>query len=112
MPHSSNMPGLSMRTLERSAQTLRVLGHPARLKLVELLSNEARNVGELAGLMQLEPHVVSQHLGQMRAYGLVTRQRRGKHVYYRVNHASALGVLRCIQRNEQIHAVYEDGEAI
>lgn len=82
------------------AGVLRVLGHPDRLRLVDILMRRDAAVGELADLLDLPPNVVSQHLSNMLAHRIVRRQRRGRQVFYDVVHPAAQNLLQCIWRNE------------
>ena len=104
--------GLPMRSFAQAAEVLKVLAHPVRLKLVELLSCHQLTVGQLSRRLGLPPNQVSQHLNQMRARGILARRREGRCVYYEVTHPHAQNLLRCIQRYEQTHLTYQDGEAI
>ena len=89
--------GLGLQKLERTAGLLRVLGHPTRLKLIELLARDRWSVGELAERVRQKPHVVSEHLNDLRMHGLLRRQRVGRAVYYRIDHPLVMHVLRWAQ---------------
>ena len=104
--------GMSIRTLKQASEVLRVIAHPIRLKLLELLLREQFAVHELAEYVGQMPHVVSQHLNLMKAHGIVQPQRRGKQVFYEVKHRAATSILRCIAQQNQLHTNYQDGEAI
>jgi DNA-binding HxlR family transcriptional regulator len=59
---------------EKFAQLLqffKVIGNESRLKIVGLLANEERSVGELAELLELKEPTVSHHLAAMKQLGLV-----------------------------------------
>jgi DNA-binding transcriptional ArsR family regulator len=90
---------LSIDWLERMANVLRVLAHPQRLKIVELL-DEGRElpVHELTDAMAVPQATVSQHLNRMRAAGLLAGRRRGKEVWYRIADPDSLTVLNCIRK--------------
>ena len=88
-----------MTVLEQAADTLRVLGHPQRLRMVELLSEHALTVGELADRLGMAPHACSQHLSIMRAHGILRKTRNGRSIYYAVDHPSALTVIDCIRNH-------------
>ena len=105
----SQTRNLSISRLERSAETLRVLAHPVRLKLIELLARGCFSVGELAARVKQKPHVVSEHLNQMRMHGLLTRQRIGRSVFYQIDSPIAIGLLRCIGQQETPHAAVSPG---
>lgn len=78
------------------APVLRVLGHANRLRIVDLLMRNRHRVGELAVTLGLAPNAVSQHLGIMRAHGIVRRRRRGREVLYSVVHPAAKSLLQCM----------------
>jgi ArsR family transcriptional regulator, zinc-responsive transcriptional repressor len=85
--------------LDGVAGVLRVLGHPHRLRIIELLSARPMNVGELTDELSLAQNAVSQHLGFMKAHGIVAATRKGRSVYYRVVSPHARSLLACIRRN-------------
>ena len=85
--------------LRQAAEVLRVLSHHGRLRIVELLEKGRRSVGQLAQELELPPAATSQHLSHMRAHGILSAQRQGKEVFYRVANPNALSVLRCIRRH-------------
>jgi len=92
-------PALDMDLLGRAARILRVLAHPARLKMVELLLEEPVSVGELAAAVGLPAAAVSQHLNIMRAHGVVESEREGRQVFYRVTCPQAEYLIECLQKN-------------
>ncbi len=67
-----------------AARFFRVLGDPTRLKILELLGEDERTVGELvAEVGQPQPRV-STHLACLRHCGFVSTERRGQEVVYRL----------------------------
>lgn len=60
----------------------KVLGHPKRLELLDLLAQGARSVEDLAFAADVQLSTCSAHLQTMREAGLVVAQREGKRVYY------------------------------
>lgn len=66
------------------AEFLRVLGHPARVRIVELLRDGERSVGELQDHLKLDSSGTSQHLGVLRRQGVLESRREGTSVFYRV----------------------------
>jgi DNA-binding transcriptional ArsR family regulator len=69
---------------EVKATLFRVLGHPARVRILELLRDGERSVGALQAELELDSGGTSQHLAALRRIGLVTSRRDGTSVYYRV----------------------------
>ncbi len=91
---------ISMVVFERVAPMLRVLAHPHRLKIVELLMRQHLTVGDLAEALGIPHNACSQHLNLMRAHGLLTCHREGRAVFYQVDDPSASNVIKCIRQNE------------
>lgn len=70
---------------EVKANLFRVLGHPARVRILELLRDEGeRSVGTLQAELELDSGGTSQHLAALRRIGLVESRREGTSVFYRV----------------------------
>lgn len=66
------------------AEFLRALGHPVRVRIVELLRDGERSVGELQAQLNLDSSGTSQHLGVLRRHGVLESRRQGTSVFYRV----------------------------
>ena len=67
---------------EAKADLFRTLAHPARIRVLELLSQRDHAVHELLAEIALEPPSLSQQLAVLRRMGLVRQQRvRGEVVY-------------------------------
>ncbi len=92
---------LEMDMLERAARTLRVMAHPMRLKMAELLLDESFAVGELAEAVGLPPAAVSQHLNIMRAHGVVQSERSGRSVFYEVINPQAKYMIDCLRTHSK-----------
>jgi DNA-binding transcriptional ArsR family regulator len=78
---------------EAKATLFRVLGHPARVRILELLRDGERSVGGLQAELELDSGGASQHLAALRRIGLVTSRRDGTSVYYRVDDAGVFDLL-------------------
>jgi ArsR family transcriptional regulator len=79
------MPLSSDPVREVKANLFRVLGHPARVRILELLREGERSVGALQAELGLDSGGTSQHLAALRRIGLVESRREGTSVYYRVH---------------------------
>lgn len=89
---------LSADLVEFAATMLKCVGHPVRLRVVELL--EARGelpVQELQAELEVAQPVVSQHLAKMKALGLLRAQRKGGMVFYSVALPQLFKLLECIR---------------
>ncbi len=82
MPAPFVLPNLSDEVL--TAKFFRALGDPTRLRILQLVLNEEKNVTELVRLTGSPQGRVSSHLACLRWCGYVTARREGRRVYYRV----------------------------
>jgi ArsR family transcriptional regulator len=64
------------------ADFFKTLGHPMRVRVLELLSQREHSVGELMRELQVEASNLSQQLAILRRSGLVTTRKEGSSVYY------------------------------
>jgi DNA-binding transcriptional ArsR family regulator len=64
------------------ARFFKALAHPIRIRLVELLVQQARTVQELQAVLSLDQSSVSQHLAVLRANHVVTSRKEGVAVRY------------------------------
>ena len=78
------MPHNARPVHEAKASLFRVLGHPVRVRILELLRDGERSVGALQGDLGLDSGGTSQHLAALRRIGLVESRREGTSVIYRV----------------------------
>src|SRR6266581_3703264 len=78
---------------EVKANLFRVLGHPARVRILELLRGGERSVGALQAELELDSGGTSQHLAALRRIGLVASRRDGNSVYYRVDDEGVFDLL-------------------
>jgi DNA-binding transcriptional ArsR family regulator len=75
-------PPLTATALSR---LFRILADPTRLALVQLLEEGERSAGELVNAVGSSQPRVSTHLACLRHCGLVTTERRGRAVIYRLS---------------------------
>lgn len=88
---------IPMERLEAAATVMRVLSHPHRLRICELLMGGRHSVNALAEQLEIPGNAVSQHLNMMKAHGLLSRDRVGKTVFYRVVDPRPQWLLSCIR---------------
>jgi len=69
---------------EVKAELFRILGHPVRVRILELLRDGERTVGDLQHELALDSSGTSQHLGVLRRNGVLESRRESTNVYYRV----------------------------
>jgi len=74
-------PSRELQTLK--AEFFRALAHPARIRLLEVLSaSGAQNVQALSARLGIDQPIVSQQLARLRASGVVTTAKSGTTVTY------------------------------
>jgi DNA-binding transcriptional ArsR family regulator len=66
------------------AEYFRALSEPLRLKILNSLGDEPRNVGELTELLRCSQANVSKHLATLTRLGFVERTAQGTSAYYRI----------------------------
>lgn len=64
------------------AEFFKTLGHPARIRVLELLSQREHAVAEMVPRVGIEPANLSQQLAMLRRAGLVATRKEGATVYY------------------------------
>ena len=78
------MENLPPEAMLEVAAYFQALSEPTRLKILNLLREGERNVGELAQLCGFTAANISRHLTLLTKHGLVARESRGTSVYYRI----------------------------
>jgi len=75
------------------ADVLKSLGHPTRVKIIDLLRGGERCVCELMAELGLEQSNVSQHLGILKKAGLVACRKDGLRVMYWITDPRVIEVI-------------------
>lgn len=89
---------LSPDLIEFAANMLKCVGHPVRLRIVELLEARAElPVQQLQEELEMAQPVVSQHLAKMKSLGLLRATRRQGMVFYSVALPQLFKLLECIR---------------
>jgi hypothetical protein len=98
-------------TQERFAQLLqffKVVGNESRLKILGLLANEERSVGELAELLELREPTISHHLAAMKQLGLVDVRAEGTVRIYSLNTKFLEAMNRDLFSRENLATLVDD----
>jgi ArsR family transcriptional regulator len=67
---------------QAKAEFFKTLGHPVRIRVLELLCEGPKQVRELLAEIEIESSSLSQQLAVLRRYGIVTATRDGATVVY------------------------------
>jgi DNA-binding transcriptional ArsR family regulator len=76
---------LSDEMIDLVARRFRLLGEPARLRLLQILENGERTVNDLAAALGSNQANVSRHLTALHEAGLLRRRPEGTSVYYSIS---------------------------
>ncbi|HSV41763.1 MAG TPA: metalloregulator ArsR/SmtB family transcription factor, partial [Nocardioidaceae bacterium] len=77
--------GMPVPLYQAKAEFFKTLGHPARIRILELLSERDHAVHELLEKIAIEPSSLSQQLAVLRRTSLVVSHRSGGEVVYSVS---------------------------
>jgi len=80
------------------AEIIKALSHPTRLFIVDELAEGERCVCELTQAIGDHISTVSKHLSVLKNAGLVSSEKRGSHVLYRLRVPCALDFFDCVER--------------
>jgi DNA-binding transcriptional ArsR family regulator len=74
--------GMTTPVYKAKAELFKTLGHPARIRILELLVQGEHSVGELQAVVGLEASHMSQQLAVLRRAGVVIDRKHGNSVIY------------------------------
>ena len=84
--------------LEHAASMLRVLSHPVRLAIVDLLfTNGPLSVQEIQEKLGLEQAITSQHLILMKDKGVLTSVKEGRCHYFSLLYPNMKNIIHCLE---------------
>ena len=78
------------------ADFLKVLSHPVRLQIIELLKNGEKNVGTITKTIGIPQSSLSRHLLFLREGGILKSKQQGTVIYYSIEDHDIFRVLRPI----------------
>lgn len=92
------MAAKSLAKYEARARIIKALAHPARLMIVDELSQHGeRCVCELTEMIGSDMSTVSRHLALLKGAGLVEDEKRAQMVFYRLRAQCILSFFDCIE---------------
>lgn len=86
-----------LEALGQAAECLRILAHPHRLRMVQMLLQGDYTVGELAEACGIPSPMASEHLRLMQRCGFLSSEKNGRSVYYNVVEPHLKNILGCIE---------------
>ncbi|MFD8141476.1 ArsR/SmtB family transcription factor [Streptomyces sp. NPDC059708] len=83
---------------QAKAEFFRMLGHPVRIRVLELLQDGPMPVRDLLAAIEVEPSALSQQLAVLRRSGIVTSVRDGSTVVYDLAGGDVAQLMRAARR--------------
>lgn len=84
--------------IDQAVRCLKVLAHPARLKILCVLKSRECSVQELVGYTGLAQATVSQHLSLLKDRGIVRSIKQGNFSIYRIAKPDAIKLFELIKK--------------
>ncbi len=83
--------------LEKAAYILRALAHETRLcVLMHLSQTKEKSVSDLMEELGCEQSLLSHHLTDLRAKGILNSRREGRNNFYSINNKAIIPLLECL----------------
>jgi DNA-binding transcriptional ArsR family regulator len=83
--------------LEQAAECLKILAHPHRLRIVQMLLRGRYTVGELAESCGIPSHMASEHLRLMQRCGFLTSEKEGRRAFYEIAEPHLANIMQCVE---------------
>lgn len=89
---------MSVPLYQAKAEFFRMLGHPVRIRVLELLQDGPMPVRDLLAQIEVEPSGLSQQLAVLRRSGIVSSRREGATVVYALASGDVAELMRAARR--------------
>ena len=84
--------------MDEAAYTLKAISNGTRLCVISLLSEQVElNVSQIGEQLKCEQSLLSHHLTDMRAKGILNCRRDGKNCYYSLKNKQIVQIIDCIK---------------
>jgi len=87
---------MDKKVAEHAAEILKVMAHPIRLQIVELLQAKEMCVSDIVEALTRKQAITSQQLNMMKDKGVLSSRRDGTRVYYHIENKNVIKLLHCI----------------
>lgn len=94
---------LPFELLEKAAECLKVMAHPVRLAIVDILMQGEFAVHEIAEKCRCSQNQTCEHLRLLKGHDLLSSERKGRTVYYRIKSPQLPALLHCIAKNCELN---------
>ncbi len=86
-----------LEALNQAAECLRILAHPHRLRIIQMLLQADFTVGELAQACEIPSPMASEHLRLMQRTGFLSSEKEGRKAYYQVAEPHLANIMACVE---------------
>lgn len=93
----TSMPVNTKQLLAARAEVFKALGHPTRLAIVDMLAGGERCVCEINEQIDSDMSTVSRHLSVLRNVGILSSDKRGNQVFYRLECPCITSFYGCLE---------------
>ena len=94
---SAGLKLTELEALAQAAECLRILAHPHRLRMIQMLLQGDFTVGDLADACGLPSAMASEHLRLMQRCGFLNSRKESRKVFYSVAEPHLSKILACIE---------------
>jgi DNA-binding transcriptional ArsR family regulator len=95
LPKSVNSANVDL-MFEIAAETFRIMSAPMRLKIINCLCTEEKNVGQLLEEIDTTQPNMSQHLNSLFKAKILGRRREGVQIFYRIINEPVVALCRAV----------------
>ncbi len=95
-----------------TANLLKAIAHPARLRILNALSEDEECVCHLTALLHQRQAYVSQQLMFLRQAGLIEDRKDGLRVYYRIKNPGVTAVLDAVNKLSGVKSIASESKVI
>jgi DNA-binding transcriptional ArsR family regulator len=86
--------------IKKAAATLKTIGHPVRLRVIEILEQHKKlTVNEMLKWVDVDQATLSKHLAVLRTKQIVTSEADKNYRYYAIQHPHVVNILDCIRKH-------------
>ncbi len=90
-------PCICKEELEHVAYILKALSNTNRLMILTVLAkHQEMNVSDICSALQCTQPLISHHLTDMQAKGILKMRREGRNMYYSLENQRVIDIIRCI----------------
>jgi ArsR family transcriptional regulator len=87
---------LSFQEAQIRAKIIKAMAHPVRLIIIEFLKDGEHSFSQVFGLFQLDKSTVSKHLLVLKEAGIVSSQKNGADMIYRLEVPCVTDFFSCV----------------